>query len=143
MVLLVAGCGGGSAATTKVTVTVTTPPTRTTAPPGPKVFTITGHIDTYPTGGRSRTGTRCDAENGMEDISPGASVVVTSPNGVKVGVGALESGRYHPIYTCRFAFTVADVPDKYPLYSIEVGNRGEVTFPRAKLDAPIALSLQN
>ncbi len=84
--------------------------------------TITGGI-TVP--GVEFGGT-CTVGDGYKDISPGRSVTITDENGEVVGKGQLGEGVALEIYGCRFPFSV-DVPNRKS-YSIEVGDRGELTY---------------
>jgi hypothetical protein len=76
----------------------------------------------------------CRGTGGYEDIVSGLEVVVRDQSG---DIIAADELRYEPKGTqtatrCEFVFTVEDVPDA-PFYSVEVGNRGEVTYSRDDL----------
>lgn len=138
-VLAVSACGGGgSPAHTTVTVTKTPPA------PTPKTLTVTGVMNVDTAGGYITDwhGKRCSAASGYDDIGAGVAVVVSNPAGVKVAIGSLGRGELSNEYTCSFPFTVDDVPDKWSVYSIEVGHRGNVDYSRSDLDSPVTLTLQ-
>ncbi len=129
--LAVAGCGGADAHTT--TVTVTKPPAK------PATFTVHGTMQVD--SGTSFSG-YCSSADGYDDVQEGTAVVVYNPAGTKVAIGQLGPGKPHGRSTCQYRFTVADVPDQWSVYSIEVGHRGQVNYSRHDLDQPVSLTLQ-
>jgi hypothetical protein len=100
--------------------------------------TITSSID----GGKT-----CQGVDGYDDIHGGASVVIHDSAGKVVATGALDDGVGTELatadiaVTCRFDFTVRDVP-RQKFYGVEVSHRGTVTFNAKQVSAgPVALSL--
>ena len=71
------------------------------------------------------TGVPCETTGAYSDMSPGRSVTVTDENGEVVGKGQLGTGVAAAL-GCRFPFSL-EVPTRKS-YSIEVGNRGELTY---------------
>jgi hypothetical protein len=78
----------------------------------------------------SDSGTGCDlGSTGYSDITPGAQVVITSPQGTVLGSGALgdpvsEVGSV----ICTFPFTVTGVQGGEARYGVTVSHRGTVWF---------------
>jgi hypothetical protein len=135
---LLAACGGTAASEPDATKTAAVKPTK------PDTFSASGYIDVD---GRSAimaaTGTRgCVPESGYDDVTPGAQVTVTSPKGDVVAVGRLDTGDKHGAFTCRFPFTVEDIPIGSKLYSVEVSHRGALTYTQAEMEAGLAFTLQ-
>lgn len=131
--LILAGCSGGGRDPEPVTVTVTesaSTPVEPT-PTESATFTIRGSITVNGEGSGGRS--RCYTDEGYDDIQGGTDVVVTAPNGNKIAIGSLESGRSSG-RDCVFGFTVEDVPEDVSLYTVEVGDRGELTYKRDELD---------
>lgn len=77
---------------------------------------------------RYNEGTNCGGTGGYDDIRAGAQVVVRDSAGQAIGLGHLEEGVPENQVTCRFAFTVDDVPKTEGLYSVEVSHRGGISF---------------
>jgi hypothetical protein len=71
----------------------------------------------------------------------------TYASGEVLAVGNLAVGLYRQnetydfISDCEFPFTVAGVPDDRVLYLVDVSHRGEMTYPRDKLNEPVNLTL--
>jgi hypothetical protein len=69
---------------------------------------------------------------GFADI-PGASVTVKDGTGTIIGVSKLELPIEDGYSYCLFPFSVTVSDSEF--YSIEVSNRGEVTYSRAELES--------
>ena len=129
--LLLVSCGGGSSSS---------------APSQPATFTITGEIQTvgYPdyNGDTQSAGKACTPSK--SGLMLDRQVLVMDNKGVKVAVGQAEDGRWEqqdrPLF-CVYPFTVENVPEGSPLYSIQIGDGQEVTYSREDLKSPVALSL--
>lgn len=132
--LAVAGCGGSTATKSPAT-----------SPTGPKTFTVSGSMQVNPAAlyVPKWRGKSCTSDTGYTDVAAGVAVVVSNPSGVKVAIGALGPGKLSNSYTCSYPFTVRDVPDKWSVYSIEVGHRGQVDYSRTQLAQPVTLTLQS
>jgi hypothetical protein len=138
LLALLVGCGGSASPAQETT----SSPTHTT-PTTPATFSAHGYIDVDGSSYRLYTGGRtCQPDDGYDDITPGAQVTVTSPSGEVIAVGRLGAGRRSAPYTCRFRFTVAGIPDGLPLYSVEVGHRGALTYNEAEMKQGLAFTLQ-
>lgn len=92
-----------------------------------------------------RKGASCAGQNGYEDITAGAQVVVQDNSDKTVGLGQLDGGvmsdRVSSVDAqCVFAFSVSDVPAAGNIFSIEVAHRGQVKFKRANADS-VSLTL--
>lgn len=120
--LIAAGCGGGG-----------------DEPAEAKTFEASGAIKLLATGAYA-IGDTCTGSDGYDDITGGATVVVTDADGKKVALGALDVGQPGEYQTCSFPFAVKDVPSGNGPYSIEVSHRGEVPFSENDASS-IALSL--
>lgn len=80
-------------------------------------------------------GAPCQGDEGYDDISEGAQVVVRDESGTTIATGRLEPGAYSRAEgDCIFEFSVVGVPEA-DFYSVEVSNRGELTYPRDELEA--------
>jgi len=134
LLLPLAACGASGPSAAPVTVTAT--------PTGPSVFTATGHIDvdgsTYKLYGSVPT---CQVEEGYDDIATGAQVTVKSPQGDVVALGRLGVPLKHGPYACRFPFTVTDIPEGFPLYSVEVSHRGALTYSEDEMQSGLKFTL--
>jgi hypothetical protein len=80
----------------------------------------------------------CQGTNGYDDVGTGTAVVVRDADGTIVGTGRLvteDAPRTSPTpHNCEWTFEVADLPDS-TFYSVEVGDRGELTYSQAELEA--------
>jgi hypothetical protein len=107
--------------------------------------TVTGSFSVIDTGQAYSVGNACSTYGGgYDDVGVGTDVVVKSGEGTIVGVGKLEVGLAESAYECRFPFTL-QVKDA-EFYSFEVGDRGELSYSRADLEAmgwSVAFSLGN
>jgi hypothetical protein len=69
-------------------------------------------------------GAPCLAEDGYDDISSGAQVVITDSKGKTVGVGELNAGKVSSTQSkCEFEFTINGIPAGSKFYGIHVGNQ--------------------
>ena len=130
LALILAGCGGAVATST---------PGEATPP------TITGTFTLSDPGGiaiERETGTRypirCEGTGGYSDVTEGLDVIVSDQDGRIIGTGRLtqEGMDRESIGTddlCAFSFSVP-VTDPAAFYSIEVGDRGELTYSHADLE---------
>ena len=107
--------------------------------------TVTGSFTVIDTGQAYSVGNTCSTYgSGFDDVGVGTDVVVKSGEGAIVGVGKLEIGVAQSAYECRFPFTL-EVKDA-EFYSFEVGDRGDLSYSRADLEAmgwSVAFSLGN
>lgn len=88
--------------------------------------------------------TWCFTRGGYADISSGADVKVKDGEGVVIALSELSKGTAVNSTTCRFDFVV-ELPGS-DFYSIEIGNRDEVTYSKADLaerDWRLDLSIGN
>lgn len=75
----------------------------------------------------------CAGRDGYDDITAGASVVVTDQGGAVIATGALGTGSPTVDSTtgratqCTFAIEVTSVPDR-PFYGVAVSHRGTQTY---------------
>lgn len=79
----------------------------------------------------SADGQPCTGDSGYSDVAPGANVVVRNANGEQVGIGELGDGKGSG-EACVFRFAVSGVDDSGKIFSVEVGNRGDVSFKRSE-----------
>lgn len=99
-------------------------------------------------GAFGKKGEPCSGNEGYDDIQAGAQVRIRNGNNKTLGVGSLGTGRNVPtgvagFMYCKFPFSVK-VSDGEDFYSIEVSHRGEITYPKKKLEKlhwRVALSL--
>lgn len=79
----------------------------------------------------------CRGTGGYDDIESGLGVVVRDDGGSIIGTGELISDHeqlaLNDLDVCLYRFEVADLPDA-PFYTVEVGNRGELTYSRDELE---------
>ena len=91
-------------------------------------------------------GSTCQGKDGFDDIREGTTVVVHDSAGKVIATGELSAGVGEEMVadmalSCRFAFSVRDVP-RQKFYGIEVSHRGTVTFTAAQVEnGDVALSL--
>lgn len=90
----------------------------------------------------------CAGRGGFDDINAGTDVVVTDSTSTTVAIGKLGTGQ--PVIdpsdstratSCLFTFDIKDAPSGRGFYGIEVGHRGRVQFPEAKLADRVLLEL--
>ena len=94
-------------------------------------------------GSENRIGQPCTGTGGYDDIAEGASVVVRDEANKVLATGTLKAGKIVALETCRFDFTVDNLPDA-KFYQVEVSHRGAVTYSKSDLDSKgwkVALSL--
>lgn len=101
-------------------------------------------------GADSVVGGDCSTDGGYADIRQGAQVTVTDESGTVVGVGSLAAGTTAEVsdaldmplaMKCEFDFSVLEVPDGHPFYSVEVSHRGQLRYQRTALDKALELTL--
>ena len=83
-----------------------------------------------------RMGSLCYGTGGYSDIKSGLKVVVKNERQKIIGVSSLSGDSYtgnYPGVVCEFPFVVEDLP-KAKFYTIEVGRRGELTYPYDELE---------
>lgn len=79
----------------------------------------------------SNSGSGClfGSDSGYSDISQGAQVTVTAPDGTVLGAGQLGAPVSKVGSTvCLFRFTVSDVKGGEPRYGVTISHRGTVWF---------------
>lgn len=104
-------------------------------------ITVSGGPDTVAT---SSDGTGCQGTGGYSDITPGTAVTVANAQGQVIATGALGSGvmaSSGELDACSLSFTVPDVPDGLPSYSITISHRGPQVVPSTEAHSGVALSL--
>lgn len=106
----------------------------------PDMFTVTGEVTLISAEVDWLAGGECYGTSGYDDMIGGAQVLVRDADGKSVAVGELAGGVKEDRVTCRFPFTVDDVPSGSVVYSVEVAHRGEVSFTEADAD-DVSLSL--
>ncbi len=120
---LMAGCGGSAT---------------TTASEAPEDRTITGRFTlNSATVDRNADLTRCEGTGGYEDIEQGASVTLRDGDGNVAGTSRLEvagADAFGNFPGCIYTFTFDDVADA-DFYAVEIGDRGEIVYSRADLEA--------
>lgn len=129
--LALAGCSSSAGATL-------------TPSPAATAFVVNGSI-TVP--GMSETGSDdevCAAREGFDDIAVGGQVTVSDASGKTIAIGTVGRGGFvKASVSCRFLFSVLDVPLGEKFYGVHVGKgpRGIVQFTRAEMQAGPELSL--
>ena len=124
LIFVLAACGGTAATTTSAatTTTVNTQP-------------ISGSLSV-----RGYTNTddgSCTGEGGFDDIREGTQVTVKDGGGAIIGTGRLGAGirpgqKGNTLLVCVFEFSVP-VPAELPFYTIEIADRGELTYSLEEL----------
>lgn len=76
-------------------------------------------------------GQPCVGDSGYSDVVPGVDVVVRNAKGEQVGIGDLGEGKALD-EACVFRFAVSDIDDSGRIFSVEIGNRGDVSFKRSE-----------
>lgn len=110
------------------------------ATPTPSTHQLTGTMTLTADrdGIQSESGPGCYGTGGYDDIVVGTDVKVRDESGTLIATGALGDGNEQSapgaLKICVFTFTVADVPDA-AFYSVEIANRGELTYSAAEMDA--------
>lgn len=94
---------------------------------------VTGSITVRDTDQAYSTGASCSTDGGYDDVRIGTDVVVKDGQGAIIGVGSLEEGEADNAFDCRFDFSL-EVKDS-EFYSFEIGDRGELSYSRADLEA--------
>lgn len=114
-----------------------------TSPSPAKPFTVTGSVTLNGSGSfavsSDKIGASCEGSGGYSDIRAGAQVAVRNPSGTVIAVGKLEQA-YSMMATCTGNFTLS-VPEGFDFYGITVGDRNELQYSRAQLNAPVELTL--
>lgn len=137
LIALIAGCGAAAS----------TPAPTTPAPtvePIPAPLVITGTFTLYDESGirlaRANSPgdpvTRCEGSKGYSDIKEGLGVVVTNEDGRTIGSSRLTHEGLEEIGDddfCALAFEVTVQPAEF--YTVAVGQRGELTYSHAELEA--------
>lgn len=139
VVLGVVGCGGSEAGTS------TTTPATTHTLTGGLVLAGLGTYGRDEPPGEGTQGGPCHGNQNMgyDDIAAGVPVTVTNQTGEIIGATTLAAGWFNEQETanpgdppggCVFPFEVAGLPDA-TFYSVEVGQRGELTYSLSELEA--------
>lgn len=111
-------------------------------PAGASGHTIRGDLRLHVAGGWFKSQTTCSGTTGYDDVRAGAQVTVADAKGKTIAVGTLGDGRTDEFSTdssglyretCVFPLKVTGVPDS-DFYSVEVAHRGELTYPKKKLE---------
>lgn len=96
----------------------------------PGSFTVHGTITL------ATTGTSCSGP-AFRDISEGVQVTVTAENGTILGVGSLTRSTA----SCKWDFTIGDIPAGHHWYGVTIAQRGTVQFTEAQMRAGPQLGL--
>ena len=93
-------------------------------------------------------GTPCEGGGGYSDIAAGAPATLTDEVNTVLAAETLGSGELLPdpglVLGCQFKITFTDVPMDRNFYSVDVANRGELTYSRdemEKMDWEVSLSI--
>lgn len=127
-VALVFGAAGVAIGRDTATAAAPTPPRASAAA---QTFTATGLLNLSSlTGGIDFgiTGDACHGQNGYDDITEGAQVVVYDAAGKTLAIGALSPGQFVARGVCQFTWAVVDIPSGVGPYSVQVTHRGMVAF---------------
>jgi hypothetical protein len=135
VVVFAAGCGGGSDSTAQ-----------TSSTPSASPLTAVGSMSVRGGGvpAFGSEGEPCVALGGYTDIAEGTQVVISGEDGTTLAVGRLQSGEITVgggFRSCRFYFTVPDIPPGHRFYELEVGRRGSLQYTAQDLKGHIALTL--
>jgi hypothetical protein len=98
---------------------------------GPGGQTLTGEFTLF---ADEFGGPPCSGTGGYGDIRQGVDVVVRNEAGEIIGTSSLGPGERRRSDSCTFTFEVANLPVA-AFYSIEVADRGDLTYSREDLDA--------
>lgn len=111
-------------------------------PRGPGEFKLHGAIALNGTGTFYSIGGdgKCAGANGYDDLTEGASVVISDSSGKTIAVGSVD-GSAASGSVCMFGFDVAKVPSGEKFYGLEVSHRGVVQFTEAEVKAGPILSI--
>lgn len=131
---LLSGCGGGTSEPK-----AEQPTTSEVTSEAPRAFQATGVFAINDPGGVLVDGYRCQGDGGYDDLYAGTQVVVRDASSTQVAIGELGLGAVQEDGTCEFALMVFSVPPSSDIYTIEVANRGEISFTQE--DAAKGLSL--
>jgi hypothetical protein len=83
----------------------------------------------------------CSGDSGYDDISKGAQIVVTGPDGKVVSTGSLSSGVVVGQHDgCKFSFTLS-VPGGLAFYGVAIGSRKPHQVDKSRLADSIDLTL--
>jgi hypothetical protein len=89
----------------------------------------------FPPPFQPKNGTLCWGDEGYKDMTEGTAVVVRDESGTTIAAGRLGVGAYtRDGGDCIFEFTIDDVPEA-AFYSVEVADRGEITYSADELEA--------
>ncbi|MET8648391.1 hypothetical protein [Nocardia aurea] len=88
------------------------------------------------------SGGKCTGSGGYSDIHQGTSVVLKTSSGKVIGVTQLEGGTVSGT-GCAFIWVMDKVPDGDAFYTVEVGHRGALSYPRADLTGVLSATLGN
>jgi predicted nucleic acid-binding Zn ribbon protein len=78
-------------------------------------------------------GDLCEGEGGYSDLGSGTPVRVTDAEGKLIGATSLGFGEIVTSGTCSFDFVLEGVEDA-EFYRFEVGDRGEISYPKEDLE---------
>ncbi|GGK29307.1 hypothetical protein GCM10010124_22610 [Pilimelia terevasa] len=132
--LLVAGAVLAVLAVAAVTVLVLV--LRTQSPPPPVQLTVSGTMLVR----KSCFAIEVLDSTGYGDV-PGSQVRITDGAGNLLGIGDLPRSGTPSGGACAYPWSVSGVDPGHEFYSVEVGRRGKLSYPRADLDRPVSTSL--
>jgi len=89
--------------------------------------------DFYYSSSVETNGSSCYTTGGYSDVNSGTNVTVKSGEGKLLGITDLSSGVTAGSYSCTFSF-IMEVPNS-EFYSIDIGNRDEVSYSKDELEA--------
>ncbi|MER5388363.1 hypothetical protein [Saccharopolyspora sp. NPDC002686] len=99
----------------------------------PEPFNLRGELTLGPTAHVRNGPVGCKGGSGYEDIVEGTQVTVLSPVGEVLAVGELGNSAWSgETLTCRFRFTVPNVPGGHDIYQVGVSHRGTIPIPAGK-----------
>ena len=95
----------------------------------------------------TEVGSTCLGQGGFDDIAGGAQIVIKDDKGERVAVGRLDNGKVEEhssglpgLLSCRFPYSIPDVPDDGDIYTISIGSRDDYSFKKSEA-ADLQLSL--
>lgn len=77
-------------------------------------------------------GQPCQGKGGYSDLTAGASVILRDEHDTILASTTLNQGTGDDV-SCKFSFTLTDVPDTAQFYVIEVSHRGQISYSHQKL----------
>jgi hypothetical protein len=85
-------------------------------------------------------GFACAGKGGYNDVGPGSAVTVSNESGTVLAKGSFD-GSFGESNWCVFTFSIKDVPAGAKFYTVQVSQRGEMTYSEEEARGRVDISL--